>query len=97
MSAPLLIGHIVGNADILAIRFRSRLFGRGKKLQLWIDEDGCLVCSSTEMPQAKRVARHDGLRIVGTYTDAALASDISADIEHARNQYGQRIIGERKT
>lgn len=34
---PTVLGHIVGNADLLAIRFRDTLKNRRYDLQLWIE------------------------------------------------------------
>lgn len=91
---PTLIGHVVGNADVMAIRFRETLKNRRYDLQLWIGDDGCLVCANPRMPAARRIANNEPERIVGTYTAAIKASDVAADIEAARVEYGERAKAE---
>lgn len=91
---PTVLGHIVGNADLLAIRFRDTLKNRRYDLQLWIEDSGCLVCANPRMPAARRIANNEPERIIGAYTAAIKASEIAEDITAARIEYGQRQVME---
>lgn len=85
---PAMLGYIWGNADLLAIRLRERIRGRGCTVQLWIGDDGELIYARNHALAARRV--NDPVLIVGTYTSNDKATDISADISVTRDEYAAR-------
>lgn len=89
-----LVGHMCGNADILAIRFREQVKKANGRLQLWAEEDGCIVCAKPNTPPARRVVMHEPERVIGTYTTQAKASEIADDIGVSRAEMATRAVKE---
>lgn len=94
------IGHIAGNLAMLAVAigYRMRLASDGYCYACWVDDDGCVYLALTSHPRAAAMRRCAREQRVNTYRKPVRApfplsaSDITADLQHARADFALRTV-----